>query len=106
MSTEGVSGTAQVIRFERRADAERWIIAHGADYGYSLDDLAIMNNRAGEYVRVPLCNFNVDVWVNFIILSRFSSRAIAMMNTYCPKYIDDDIENIAEEPTGYRGFRF
>lgn len=106
MSTEGVAGTAQVIRFEDRADAERWLTQKGSRYGYDEDDLAVMNSRAGEYVRLPLCDFATDVWVNSVILRRFSDRTIASMNTYCPEYIDNDIPNLPQAPTHYRGFRF
>lgn len=107
MSTEGVAGTAQVIRFENRPDAERWLTEKGSRYGYDQDELDVMNSRAGEYVRLPLCDFATDVWVNSVILGRLSDRTIASMNTYCPEYIDDNIEGTA--PTTYityRGFRF
>lgn len=106
MSTEGVAGTAQVIRFEDRSEAERWLTEKGSRYGYDQDDLAIMNSRAGEYIRLPLCDFATDVWVNSIILRRFNDRTIAYMNTYCPEYLDNDIPNPSQTATHYRGFRF
>lgn len=107
MSTEGVAGTAQVIRFSERDAAERWLREKGSSYGYDQDELGVMNSRAGEYIRVPLCDFNTDAWVNSVWLSRISDRTKAYMNTYCSEYIDDEIEGTAPETVvSYRGFRF
>lgn len=106
MSAEGVAGTAQVIRFDRREDCERWIREKGSNYNVDQDNISVMNSRAGEYVRLPLCNFNTDVWVNSIILRRFSNRTLNLMSEYCPEYIDDNIPHVAEQPGRYRGFSF
>lgn len=109
MSTEGVGGTAQVIRFERIEDCERWINQKRTNYGYDEDEISVMNSRAGEYVRLPLCDFDTDVYVNSIILGRFNNRTLNLMSQYCPEYIDDNIPNTAEQPErqlAYRGFKF
>lgn len=107
MSTEGVGGTAQVIRFSDRNAAERWIEQNGTSYGYDREDLSVMNNMSQEFIRVPLCNFDTDAWVNKVWLGRISERTRAYMNTYCPEYIDDEIEGTAPEAViSYRGFRF
>ena len=106
-STEGVAGTAQVIRFSERTAAERWIDQHGASYGYDQDDLSVMNNLSQTFIRIPLADFETDAWVNKVWVDRISSRTIAYMNTYCPEYIDDNIEQLpAENTSNYRGFRF
>lgn len=105
LSTEGVGGTAQVIRFENREDAQRWINSVGQNY-YAPDDMDIMNNRAGEYVRVPLADFDTDAWVNSILIRRLSDRTRALINTHCPQYLSEEPDEEVPQRSSYRGFSF
>lgn len=107
MSTEGVAGTSQVIRFANRHAAENWLQQKHSEYDYAVNDLSIMNNRAGEYIRLPLCDFAEDVWVKSTILNRFSNPTLVLIDAYCPEYLDDTTPNPDRGASNsYRGFRF
>ena len=43
ISSEGVAGSNQALRFQNRADAQRWIYANCAAFGYEAEDMQVMN---------------------------------------------------------------
>lgn len=110
-STEGVGGTSQVIRFESREIAQNWINRNAASYGYSIDEMSIMATRPGHFVKIPLCNYEHDAWVNSVFIGRIMSsspRNWERIKEACPQYFGEDASDNAllANSSRYRGFRF
>lgn len=113
-STEGVGRTSQIIRFTSREIAQRWINRNAARYGYSLDDMAVMVTRpgeigSGEFVKIPLCDYQYDAWVSSDFITRIMSnspRTWERIKQACPEYFREENNIEANQRRRYRGFRF
>lgn len=106
MSAEGVSGTAQVMRFDSREKAQQWIDAFHEDYGYEEGRMYVAENRgSNQFIRMPVSNFEHDCWVNTMKWDRMTDNKKAELARLAPEYFSED-ETIRPLRNIYRGFRF
>lgn len=126
ISSEGVAGSNQALRFETRAAAQRWIYANCARFGYDAEDMQVMNTVGSNmFWKVPVAGFEVDGWVNKRKFDYHSGSQMEKFVQEMPEYFDENDPRDAidarftEDPeTGeliprstasehsYRGFRF
>lgn len=111
ISSEGVAGTNQALRFQSRVDAQRWIYQNCAAFGYEAEDMQVMKTVGVNWFwKVPVAGSEVDGWVN---KRKFDYHSDAQMEKFIelmPEYFADNEGPDAEENQNaegnYRGFSF
>ena len=130
ISSEGVAGSNQALRFQDEITAQRWINQNHARFGYDRDDMQVMRTvGTNRFWRVPVDGYDTDGWVNVRKFDFVSNTQMARLEDELPEYFDatdprDHIDarfttdpetgelirrNISQEQeTGgsYRGFQF
>ena len=111
ISSEGVAGSNQALRFQNRADAQRWIYANCAAFGYEAEDMQVMNTVGSNYFwKVPVAGFEVDGWVNKRKFDYYSDAQMEKFIEQLPEYFAyrewPDEGEVQSLEGNYRGFRF
>lgn len=111
ISSEGVAGTNQALRFQNRADAQRWIYQNCASFGYEAEDMQVMKTVGVNWFwKVPVAGFEVDGWVNKRKFDYHSDAQMEKFSELMPEYFADNERPDAEENQNaegnYRGFSF
>lgn len=111
ISSEGVAGSNQALRFENRADAERWIAQNHAAFGYDADEMQVMKTVGVNWFwKVPVAGFEIAGWVNKRKFDHYSDSQMDKFIEEMPEYFayhEWPNENEMQSLEGnYRGFSF
>lgn len=111
ISSEGVAGSNQALRFQNRADAQRWIYANCAAFGYEAEDMQVMNTVGSNWFwKVPVAGFEVDGWVNKRKFDYYSDAQMEKFIEQMPEYFAyhewPDEGEVQSLEGNYRGFQF
>lgn len=89
ISSEGVAGSNQALRFQDEATAQRWIDQNHARFGYDRDEMQVMRTvGTNRFWRVPVDGYDTDGWVNVRKFDYFSSTQMDRLEAELPEYFN------------------
>lgn len=93
ISTEGVTGGAQRLRFQTREQAQEWINNNAERYGYDVADLRVSDFRTTETdTRIPVEGCDFDGWVTTRKWRYISPNTLNRLERECPEYFGIETE--------------
>lgn len=100
ISSEGVAGSNQALRFEDRLSAQRWIDQNHARFGYDEGEMQVMRTvGTNSFWKVPVDGYDIPGWVNTRKFNYVSDSQMEKFKREIPEYFDADSD---ARPNGYR----